>query len=88
MDKRKKICPINRIMKIMVSIETVMILVILTYKTKNKRKKREYFLRRITFLRYDYASDAWSFGVTLYEMAMLAPPFKGLNICQAAKAEG
>eukprot|EP00439_Symbiodinium_sp_Y106_P079719 s344_g18.t1 len=37
---------------------------------------------------YDYASDAWSFGVTLYEIAMLAPPFKGLNICQAAKAEG
>jgi len=33
---------------------------------------------------YDYASDAWSFGVTLYEMAMLAPPFKGLNICQVA----
>ena len=60
-----------------------------TYLQDEEEEEEEgVFLRRITFLRYDYASDAWSFGVTLYEMAMLAPPFKGLNICQAAKAEG
>jgi len=34
--------------------------------------------------RYSFATDAWSLGVLLYEAAMLAPPFKGTNICQLA----
>lgn len=33
---------------------------------------------------YSYSSDVWSFGVMLYETAMLEPPFKGSNICQLA----
>ncbi|CAJ1449695.1 unnamed protein product, partial [Effrenium voratum] len=33
---------------------------------------------------YSYASDVWSLGVTIYEMAMLVPPFRGTNICQVA----
>lgn len=31
---------------------------------------------------YSFASDAWSLGVTIYEAAMLSPPFRGSNICQ------
>jgi len=34
--------------------------------------------------RYSYATDAWSLGVMMYELAMLEPPFKGTNICQVA----
>ena len=36
-----------------------------------------------TYNRYSYAADVWSLGVTIYEAAMLVPPFRGSNICQA-----
>lgn len=33
---------------------------------------------------YSYSTDVWSYGVLIYEVAMLEPPFKGTNICQLA----
>ncbi len=42
-----------------------------------------YLPSALNFSRYSFASDVWSYGVTIYEAAMLVPPFRGANICQA-----
>jgi len=34
--------------------------------------------------RYSFTTDIWSLGVMIYEALVLAPPFKGANICQLA----
>jgi len=34
--------------------------------------------------RYSFTTDIWSLGVMLYEALVLAPPFKGANVCQLA----